>query len=131
MMSTMKLSVQGGMSTSNDHRTPARFHLRIEDRTSSVLLADVTLTAEEWLRLTNGTMLTVDGDVSPHLERVGRKMVVRQVPVPRDAVPSYNRTQAALEARDWAEPRAEEGETTEVRSTNSGWVAIYRAWPEA
>jgi hypothetical protein len=131
MMSTMKLTVQGGMSTSSDYRTPARFHLRIEDRTSSVLLADVTLTAEEWLRLTNGTMLTVDGDVSPHLERVGRKMVVRRLGIPRNAVPSYNREQAAVEARDWAEPRAEEGETTEVRDTNSGWIAIYRSWPEA
>jgi hypothetical protein len=131
MMSTMKLTVQGGMTTSKDYHTPAAFRLRIEDRTSGELLAEITITAEEWLRLTNGTVLTVNGNVSPHLDRVGRKMVVRQVPVPREAVTSYHQQEGKEQATAWAKPRAEEGETTEVRNTSAGWITIYRSWPEA
>jgi hypothetical protein len=57
-------------------------------------------------------------------------MLVRQVAVPREVVTSYKRDEGAVQAKAWAVTQAYPEEVVEVRSTNSGWQAIYRCWPQ-
>jgi hypothetical protein len=124
----IKFRIEGGTSHSN-MTNEVSFHLRVNDDTSGTCLMDVQLSPEEWLRLTNGTSLTVDGGISPHLDRVGRKMVHRMVNVPKDVVTSYQRDEAEEQIRAWAKDQRVEGETVEPRNSNSGWKVIFRSWP--
>ena len=126
-----QLSIQGGMVTSTDSRVSNSFHLRVEDKVSGELLADVMLTPDQWLRVTSGSHITAEGTVGRHLDRVGRKQVVRQLSVPRDALSTYNRDTSRTEAMNWGLRHVETDESMEVRQTNSGWVVIYRSWPTA
>jgi primosomal replication protein N len=102
--------------------------LRIEDRGSGEYLATIQLTADQWLNAQTGSSLNVNGFVSPHLDRIGKTMKHRQVPVPREVLTSYKRDEAQVEAHDWADAFVNDGESVEVRNTNAGWVAIYRWW---
>jgi len=109
---------------------PVTVGLKVEDHASGEVLALIDFTASEWLELTTGLNTTKEGFVSSHLERVGRKQVVRQVAIPRDAVTRYNVEEAEVQAKKWAVEQTGLDETVEVRRTNAGWVAIYRSWPE-
>lgn len=120
----LEIAAQRGMQASDN----TTIELRIEDRESGEMLAVINLTADEWVNATTGLSLTVEGFVSKHLDRVGKKMNVRQVAIPRAVVTSYKRDDAQVEASAWAQVDANHNETVEVRNTNAGWVAIYRSW---
>ena len=104
--------------------------LRVEDDASGEVLALVDYTANEWLALTTGLVTRKDGFISDHLERVGRKMVVRREDVPSEVTGYTRRNEAKTDAFTWAREQLQPGESVEVRSSNSGWKAIFRSWPE-
>jgi hypothetical protein len=123
----LRLSI--GTLNSSDSRVPPTIELRIEDAASGERVAEIRMSADQWWSACTGLYSRLPGLVSDHLERIGRKMVVRQVPVPRE-VSGLNRTEDEENARRWLFPEREGGETLEVRATNQGWVGIFRSWPE-
>jgi hypothetical protein len=116
------------ISKSMDVRDDPQVQLRVQDNASGETLAYVDITSGQWLALQTGTSLKFGGITSNHLERVGKEMHVRRIDIPRETFTSYKRDEQKQQARSVALKYELAGETTEVRSTNSGWVAIYRSW---
>lgn len=126
-MANQKLRVE--LSTREGMHAGTVVNLRIADALSGEVLADIGFSAEQWVTAMNTSSL-IDGFVSNHLERVGREMQVRHVDLTREEVPSYREGEARGQAMVAAQQYVQPGETIEVRNTNSGWVALYRSWPE-
>lgn len=127
MNAELRLSI--GTLTSTDSRTPPTIELRIEDTASGVLLAEIRMSADQWWAACTGLHSRLPGFVSDHLERVGRKMAVRQVSVPREAASGHG-SEGEPKAREWLNAQREDPEILETRATNQGWVGIFRSWPE-
>lgn len=127
-----KLRIEAGQRSGPRHDVDPDFRLDIRDDASGELLAGLTLTAGQLVRLIGGTSYLVEGAYSPNLFRVGFKQVVRQVDVPREIAPSYGRaTDETVEAiQRWAREHALPGETSEYRQSNNGWKVVYRSWNE-
>lgn len=106
-------------------------NLRIEEPESGEVLAEVTLTPAQVVSLLAGTSLRANGYYTAHPERLGHRMAVRQVDIPREVTRPGSRSGAEAEekARTYARSLALSDETVEVRSSNSGWKAIFRSWP--
>ncbi len=125
------LQVSMSVLSSMDSRKDPSVQLRIEDYTSGELLAQVDLTAGQWLALTNGTVRTLTGFVSPHLDRVGKQQRVRSFDVPREVTPyGLTREEQEAAARQWTSRWTTPGddEVVEVRRTNRGWSVTLRSW---
>lgn len=115
---------------STHHGDPVKIRLRVEDATSGELLVELDFDANTWWDLLTGMHMRLEGLVGGNLDRVGRQMVVRQVKVPRDVHEGLYGDKAEAPVRAWAKDQRVDGETMETRLTNSGWLAIYRSWPE-
>jgi hypothetical protein len=128
VLMNVEFQIEVAVLTSMDSRDEPSVRLRVFDHASSEILVDVDLSAGQWLALQSGTSLKFGGITSNHLERVGKEMHVRRVDIPLGTLTSYKRDEQEQQARSVALKHELAGETTEVRSTNSGWVAIYRSW---
>lgn len=77
------------LTTSRGSGDPAdtdRVVLEVRDDASGELLAGVRIPTAEWWRLCQGGTARVAGIVSPHLDRVGKRMLNARVELP-DALP--------------------------------------------
>lgn len=134
----MKHKIRVEMSTWHSTTTPQYgVRLAIHDDESGETIAHTELTPEQaWLLATgNGGSLYVDSIHTDHPERIGRKQVVRQIPVPREITDGFGygpdaRAQQQKWAFQYAREQAVDDEQVEVRSTNRGWVCILRSWPK-
>lgn len=126
-----ELRTQISVQSSLDSRDDPVVNLRVEDVKSGMPLVDMEFTAGQWLRMVNGLSITKPGFLTPHLERLGRKMVHRQIDVPREVTgQTYDREEAEDLVREYGATQALPGETVEPRNTNTGWKIIFRSWPE-
>lgn len=125
---SVRISLSSPSST--DSRDDGYVSLRVEDDASGEVLVDVEIPAGRWWRLCQGTIQHHDAFVSPHLDRVGKKLETKVVDLGRD----WSRDQEP-EARDVyravTEQLPEEWhdyESHSVRNTNHGWEAVVRRW---
>ena len=126
----LELRVSASFYTSNDENNPEGWTLTVEDAASGMRLADVQMQADDFLRVMRGGQARVTGHVANDLDRVGKKMNVWDVPVPRAVTEGiYDRDVQTEMAREWAERNAAQPyDTLEVRHTNAGIVIYYRRW---
>ena len=110
----------------SDTREPPRVQLNVMDYESNIWLCRVELTADQWWNLVTGSVTTVDGTVSKHLERVGRRMVVDKVSVPAD-VARFRGDESAAQA--WVAEQDFGADETDTRLTNKGWEVLLFSWP--
>jgi hypothetical protein len=132
-MTARKTDLQVGITTgkSSYQGDPVRVTLRVQDGPSGELLVELEFDANTWWDVLTGSHRRMTGLTTGHPERLGREMVVRQVKVPREVHDGvYGRGAAEPLVEKWAKDQRCDGETMEYRQTNSGWVAIYRSWPE-
>lgn len=116
------------------------FHLSVYDAASSECLAEVELSPQDWLRLSAGSSLEVDGWVIDRRiagERIGRRMENELVEVPANVWKPWTHSRAEgipPKVREWAELyRANEDwdDHDEPRLSNSGtYAVVFRRWRE-
>lgn len=125
----LELNVTASFYTSNNPNNREGWTLRVEDAASGMMLADVSMQADDFLTVMRGGQVRVTGRVADTLDRVGKKMIVWDVPVPRAVTEGiYDRDVQTEMARAWAENVAQLYDTIEVRHTNAGIVIYYRRW---
>lgn len=121
-MSEVLISISS--PSANDSRDDGFVTLRVEDGASGTVLVDVDIPAGRWWRLCQGTTQRHDAYISKNLDRVGKTMENTSAKVGR----AWDLTEEqAREAAD-AHPLRAEYDTSEVRRTNAGWVAVFRRW---
>lgn len=121
------VSVQLGFPTSHGTNgdEPQRAHLELTDRPSNTVVADLYLTAEQFMGLMSGSTAHATGAfVVRKPGRIGFRAENASVQVPYGA--ERNGEARAMEIA--AEFMATGWETTEVRRTNSGHLVVARRW---
>jgi len=126
----LELNVAASFYTSNVENNREGWSIRIEDEASGMTLADVQMRADDFLTVMRGGQVCVTGRVADALDRVGKKMNVWNVPVPRAVTEGIYDPEVQTEmAREWGERNAAQPyDTLEVRHTNAGMVIYYRKW---
>lgn len=136
-MTRLQVDVELSVRKSLDSRDEPTVSLQVTDRKSSTVIVQIELTPGQVLGALSGSYLSdLEAFFTPVPERIGKKMVHRQIDVPRhvtDGLP-YSRSEgykAHEEAvRRWAVGLADDGETVEPRNTNQGWKVVFRSYVE-
>ena len=105
--------------------------LSIEDRASGVNLVEVNLTPQQVFDLVRGMHQEVEGEITPHLDRIGKTMEHDTVTVPAEITRYWPRFGVIAEkrAQDWAMEHAPGWETYTARRNNVGAVNVaVRRW---
>lgn len=122
-----KLRIEIGMLKSMSANEAPQVRLRIEDAPSGEALVEVYFDAGQWLNVTSGTSLTLPGFVGNHLDRVGKKMDVQTVDIPRAIASGRDVDKEAI--LDWIKTQGiGPYDSIEFRNTNHGWIALFRRW---
>ena len=123
------MSVSISSPSSADSRDDGYVLLRIEDDASGECLTQVEIPAGRWWRLCQGATQHHDALVSPHLDRVGKRMENRRLTFGRDfgrEEPPGDRDiyRAAMEQA----PDFLDYEAASPRYSRDGWEVIIRRW---
>jgi hypothetical protein len=123
-MTDLPVTISIGSPSSLDGRDDGYVTLRVEDEVSGECLVDVEIPAGRWWRLCQGSTQRHTAGVSPHLDRVGKRLTTGVESV-------GDRFQTTEdEARDLAETiaTARGAESWSLRNTNQGWEVVLRWW---
>lgn len=109
--------------------------LIISDDTSTEVVAKFELDPAQLFSLLKGGHAEVDGEMSSHLDRLGKTMLVESVDVPREFTDriQFRDRDAKLDAgKVWVEGNHPGWDTYSPRHTNTGTVrVILRKWVSA
>lgn len=132
-MTNATFTVQMGRTSSN--RGDDTMHVRIEDEVSGMQLAEFQLTAEQFLKLVGGSVVShIPGERTPFVDRLGKRMEHASVNVPVEVTQGfYKQDECRALVEEWANARPDlsDWDSLELRSTNQGWKVIARRWVEA
>jgi hypothetical protein len=126
-MVNREFSVHSGHWNSSDGTLG--MSLRIEDKSSGVLIADLRLTPEQAYNLMRGSRFDTEGEQSPHLDRVSKLMVAESLEVPGSIISSASYGERLKVARQWAREIAPDWDVYEPRRRNNGGISVtIRKW---
>lgn len=108
--------------------------LGVQDAASGEMLAQIQLSPEDLWRLLKGGSIQIDGRSTDHLDRIGKRMMVDTVNVPRDITDTVSSRDRDREGRlkaavDWASVTHPNWDAYQAHHTNTGTVRIVlRKW---
>lgn len=130
-MSTQRVTVGISSPSSTDSRDDGYVELEVRDETSGELLVRTQIPAGRWWRLCQGSVQHHDAMVSPHLDRVGKKLETTTVRFgrewTRDQQPEERDIYRAVSEQ---KPGWEDYQSASVRYDRDGWMAVVRRWVE-
>jgi len=104
------------------------FRMSITERKSNTAVLEVEIPAADLLGLIGGSVRNHPAWITPFFDRLGKTMRHRTEDVPREELDGLAYDQREPVVRAWGEARAQNGETVETRSTNTGWKVIFRSY---
>lgn len=136
-MAEHRVSISISSPSSTDSRDDGHVTLRVEDDASGECLVHVEIPAGRWWRLCQGSTQHHLAGVSPHLDRLGKRLETTVVAISdpvegdtakdtrRDIFRAIQEDQELLDA-GWLDYAGE----ARIRRTNNGHEAILRRWVE-
>lgn len=123
---TLPVSVRLGFPT-NQNGSDRRAFLEITDETSSLLMLELEISAEQLMALLGGSTAYVTAGITSRLDRLGKQM--QHGSTTWDDGHETKEPEAQARAEAWA---AENGwESVSVRQAHGTWRAIGRRWAAA
>jgi hypothetical protein len=109
------------------------FTLRVIDRPSHTVLADISLTPEQAFEMFSGGTLIATGGQGNDLEHVGKTMATKIVMVPRDVYKAAGRdkSETLRLSREWAQREHPDWEIYDAKLMNSGIDIVMHHWDGA
>lgn len=125
-----KFQIQTGHWTSNVGTQG--MSLTIEDAVSGLPLASIRLTPEQAYDLMRGAHISVEGEQTPDLSKIGKRMVHESFDVPPGVLDVVNYDEWESTGERWARANHPGWDSYSARRSNSGTVrVIVRKWVPA